>query len=156
MVSLSIRIDRCRARLASHLETILAAPESALAIALITGDKSLIPQTTIEAILDTGLAHILAISGLHVGLMATLTFVLVRFTLAAIQPIALRTDIEKWAASAALCTSFTYLLISGATLPTQRAFCDWGQWLYAQYCPAERHFTKPSGHVGFDNLDNTA
>ena len=95
MVSLSIRIDRCRARLASHLETILAAPESALAIALITGDKSLIPQTTIEAMLDTGLAHILAISGLHVGLMATLTFVLVRFTLAAIQPIALRTDIEK-------------------------------------------------------------
>ena len=71
---------------------------------------------------DTGLAHILAISGLHVGLVATLIFVLVRFTLAAIQPIALRTDIKKWVASAALCASFTYLLISRATLPTQRAF----------------------------------
>ena len=70
---------------------------------------------------DTGLAHILAISGLHVDLVATLIFVLVRFTLAAIQPITSRTDIKKWAASAALCASFTYLLISVATLPTQRA-----------------------------------
>lgn len=71
---------------------------------------------------DSGLAHLLAISGLHVGLVATLIFVLVRFTLAAIEPLALRTDIKKWSASAALCASFIYLLISGATLLTQRAF----------------------------------
>ena len=39
-----------------------------------------------------------------------------------IEPLALRTDIKKWAATAALLASFIYLLISGSTLPTQRAF----------------------------------
>lgn len=121
-ISLSIGIDQFRYQLATHLERVLPAPENALVIALITGDRSRIPPATTEAMRDSGLAHLLAISGLHIGLVATLVFVIVRFILAAIEPLALRTDIKKWAATAALLASFIYLLISGSTLPTQRAF----------------------------------
>ena len=71
---------------------------------------------------DSGLAHLLAISGLHIGLVAGLIFFLVRLVLACIEPVALRNPIKKIAAGAAMAGAFGYLVISGATLPTQRAF----------------------------------
>ncbi len=71
---------------------------------------------------DAGLAHLLAISGLHIGLVAGILFFVVRFLLAAIPPVALRYPVKKWAALAALAGAFGYLLMSGATVPTQRAF----------------------------------
>ena len=73
-------------------------------------------------ITNAGLAHLLAISGLHIGLVAGILFFAVRFLLAAIPPVALRYPVKKWAALAALAGAFFYLLLSGATVPTQRAF----------------------------------
>ena len=71
---------------------------------------------------ESGLAHLLAISGLHIGLVAGLLFFFVRLCLALWERGALRYPIKKWAAVAALLASLGYLLISGSTLPTQRAF----------------------------------
>jgi len=62
----------------------------------------------------SGLAHLLAISGLHIGLIAGIIFVIVRMGLAAIEPLALRYPIKKWAALTALLGSLCYLLLSGA------------------------------------------
>lgn len=93
-----------------------------LAAALLTGDRSAIPKTTLENMRASGLAHLLAISGLHVGLVAGIIFVVVRLLLSAIEPVALRYPIKKWAAVAALVGSLCYLLLSGASIPTQRAF----------------------------------
>ena len=70
----------------------------------------------------SGLAHLLAISGLHIGLVAGIIFVVVRLGLAAIEPLALRYPIKKWAAATALLGSLCYLFLSGASIPTQRAF----------------------------------
>lgn len=71
---------------------------------------------------DAGLAHLLAISGLHIGLVGGLLFFVVRLLLATSETLALRYPIKKWAALAAVAGSFGYLLVSGGTLPTQRAF----------------------------------
>ncbi|MDP6346067.1 MAG: ComEC/Rec2 family competence protein, partial [Alphaproteobacteria bacterium] len=71
---------------------------------------------------DSGLAHLLAISGLHIGLMAGWLFFAVRLVLALAEPLALRAPIKKWAAAIALAGAFAYLLLTGATVPTQRAF----------------------------------
>ena len=71
---------------------------------------------------NSGLAHLLAISGLHIGLVASILFVAVRGLLALVEPLALRHPIKKWAASVALAGAFGYLLLTGATVPTQRAF----------------------------------
>lgn len=128
---LFVHIDRFRNQLAAHLDTILPKPESALVIALITGDRSRIPAGVTEALRDAGLAHLLAISGLHIGLMASLVYGTVRLFLATVQPIALRVDVKKYAAISALFASFVYLLISGASLPTQRAFIMGGMMLCA-------------------------
>lgn len=93
-----------------------------LADALLIGQRGAIPDQLAAAMRDSGLAHILAISGLHIGLVAGFVFFVVRAGLALVSPLALRQPIRKWAAGAALGVSFGYLLLAGATVPTQRAF----------------------------------
>ena len=92
------------------------------AAALLTGDRSAIEQSTLQAMRDSGLAHLLAISGLHVGLVAGFIFFVVRGLLALLEPVALRMPIKKWAAATALLSAAAYLLLSGMSVPTQRAF----------------------------------
>ncbi len=94
----------------------------AVAAALMTGIRGAIPAQVLGAMRDSGLAHLLAISGLHIGLVAGILFFGVRAVLALIGPVAIRTNIKKWAALAALAGAFAYLLVSGATVPTQRAY----------------------------------
>ena len=92
------------------------------ATALLTGDRSAIEKTALKAMRDSGLAHLLAISGLHVGLIAGFIFFATRGLLALIEPLALRAPIKKWAAAGALLGAAAYLMLSGMSVPTQRAF----------------------------------
>jgi len=93
-----------------------------IAAALLTGERGGVPEETLVAVRDAGLAHLLAISGLHLGMVAAITFFVVRLGLALFEPLALHRPIKTWAAIAAILVSLGYLLISGMTVPTQRAF----------------------------------
>lgn len=117
-----VRVEALRQAITARIHAALPGPTGAVAAALMTGDRGAIPEDLVEAMRDSGLAHLLSISGLHIGLVWTLLFVAVRFALALIEPLALRRPIKKWAAAAALLGAFGYLLISGAEVPTQRAF----------------------------------
>ncbi|MBI4183837.1 MAG: ComEC/Rec2 family competence protein [Proteobacteria bacterium] len=97
-------------------------PAGGVAAALMVGDRSAIDEGALAALRDSGLAHLLAISGLHVGMVAGLLFFVVRGGLALAPSVALRHPIKKWAALAALAGALAYVLVSGATVPTQRAF----------------------------------
>lgn len=121
----SARIERMRHAIRDHLDTRFGdAPDGrrGLAIALLTGLRGDLPAEDHQAMRVAGLAHLLAISGLHVGLVAGFVFFIVRAGLALAPPIALRFPIKKWAAIAALGAATFYLLLSGATVPTQRAY----------------------------------
>ena len=102
-----------------------------VAAALMTGNRGAIPKDVVAALRDAGLAHLLAISGLHVGLIAASLFAAVRGLLALWPAVALRFPIKKWAAAASLSGAFVYLLLTGATVPTQRAFLMTGLVLIA-------------------------
>ena len=69
-----------------------------MAAAILTGDRSGIPQDTLEDLRRSNLAHLLAISGLHMGLLTGVVFGGLRFALALIPWIALRWPIKKVAA----------------------------------------------------------
>src|SRR3546814_16237759 len=71
---------------------------------------------------NSGLAHLLSISGLHLSLVAGLVFLIVRAGLALVPVLALRWQTRKIAAAVALLVSTGYLLLSGASVPTQRPF----------------------------------
>lgn len=93
----------------------------AIAAALMTGVRGPIPDSVDAAFRDSGLAHILSISGLHLTLVAGLLFFLLRALLALSPRLALEYPIKKWAAVAALLGAAAYTLVSGAALPTLRA-----------------------------------
>jgi len=93
-----------------------------VAAALITGQRGPVPPFILQSYRDAGLAHILVIAGMHLSMVAGLVLVVLRGLLAAIPPIALRYPIHKWTACGALLVTLGYLLISGAPVPTQRAF----------------------------------
>ena len=111
-----------RAGLAAALAAHLPGPEGAFAAAIVTGDRSRIAEADAEALRAANLAHLLAISGLHMGMLCGLVFAATRLALALVPAIALSVPVKKIAAGAALAAGAGYLALSGATVATQRAF----------------------------------
>lgn len=116
------RIERYRLRMTQRIRNVLDGDAGAVAAALMTGQRRLIPERIVEDLRIAGLAHLLAISGLHIGLLAGVAFFVVRAALALVPSIALRWPIKKWAAAAAIGVALFYALVSGTSIPTQRAF----------------------------------
>ncbi|MEO5335811.1 MAG: ComEC family competence protein [Magnetospirillum sp. WYHS-4] len=111
-----------RHRITQRILATLEGPRGAIAAALMSGERGAIPEDLMDAIRDSGLAHLLSISGLHIGLVAGILFVGLRGLLALIPFIALRHPIKKWAAAAAIGGALFYSLLAGATVPTVRSF----------------------------------
>ena len=122
VASLGFALQRLRTQLAETVRGHLTGDVGAVAAALMTGDRGAISEPVLEDMRASGLAHLLAISGLHVGLIAGLVFFAVRAGLALWPRVALVYPIKKWAAVAAAGAAFFYALMAGATVPTQRAF----------------------------------
>lgn len=115
-------VDRVRAWIRAEVDAVLSGPAAGIATALISGDRGGIAEAEKEAMRGSGLAHVLAISGLHMAIMAGSLYFAVRLGLVAVPGLALRFPVKKWAAMAALIGGLGYLLISGASVATQRAF----------------------------------
>jgi competence protein ComEC len=113
-----------RGRLALTRRIIAAAPGDAGAIvaAVVTGKREAISDEAEAVFRDSGLTHLLSISGLHIGLATGIIFFSLRAGLALIEPIALRYPVKKWAAAAAILSGAAYLAISGLAWPAQRSF----------------------------------
>ncbi|MEO1490784.1 MAG: ComEC/Rec2 family competence protein [Pseudomonadota bacterium] len=117
-----IWLAQVRSRLSAGLQEALPGREGAFAAAIIVGDRAQINESDAEALRASNLAHLLAISGLHMGILTGLIFALVRVGLAALPGPSLRWPTKKIAALAALSAGLAYLALSGATVATQRAF----------------------------------
>ena len=115
-------IDRLRSLVNVRIRASLPGERGEIAAALITGERAGISEEDNQAMRDSGLFHILSISGLHMVIMAGTVFWLVRAGLALIPSIALSFPIRKWAAGAALAAALFYLLLSGAAVPTVRSW----------------------------------
>jgi competence protein ComEC len=127
-------IARLRWDMTRRIRAALPGSEGAIASALITGMRGGIAADDEAALRDAGLAHVLAIAGLHMALMGMGLFWLVRALLAASPYLALHYPIKKWAAAAALAGSCFYLVISGAAAPAVRAFTMLAVALVAMLC----------------------
>jgi len=115
-------IGQVRENVGLILRENLPGRNGALAAALILGDRSGIDEETQTALRQSGLAHILAISGLHMALVAASVMIAIRGALAAFPGAALHYPTRKWAAATALAASSFYLLLSGGSVSAQRAY----------------------------------
>ncbi|MFH1803427.1 MAG: ComEC/Rec2 family competence protein [Pseudomonadota bacterium] len=127
----SDRISDVRHAIMAEVNRAMAPDHASVANALIVGERGDISPKIAEDLRKSGLAHLLAISGLHMGLLCGTVFFFVRLVLAAIPPLALRYPVKKWAACAAMIAGAFYLVLSGGTVPTQRAYVMTGIVLFA-------------------------
>ncbi len=111
-----------REHIANLLRRALPPHSSSLATALIVGERSRIDEATNEALRRSGLAHILAISGLHMALVTLTVVGGVRLILAAVPALVLQRPVKKIAGCFGLVSATIYLMLSGANLSTQRAY----------------------------------
>jgi competence protein ComEC len=118
----SAMVARVRQAIGRRVVAALPGETGAIANALITGERGGITEATNQAFRDSGLFHILSISGLHMVIMAGAVFLSIRLLLAAIPSIALRYPIKKWAAAGAMLGALGYLLISGSAVATVRSY----------------------------------
>ncbi len=91
------------------------------AAALVTGHQALVPAALIDTMRDSGLAHILSISGVHMAVVGGFVFFGLRWLMALIPALALRFPIKKLAAAISLVCILLYLSISGMPAPAIRA-----------------------------------
>ncbi|MCW5717220.1 MAG: ComEC/Rec2 family competence protein [Bauldia sp.] len=117
-----VPVERLRDAIGAKIEATLPGDVGQIANALVTGDRGGPSDQITEAYRVSGLTHILSISGLHMALVAAISFSGLRAILALFPPLALRRPIKKWAAGGALGLSGFYLLISGGDIAAQRSF----------------------------------
>jgi competence protein ComEC len=111
-----------RATLEARVATAVPGAAGAVAAALLTGGQSAIPREDLAAIRDSGLAHLLSVSGLHIAIVMGVTFWVVRLLIACWRWLALRVDGKAWAGVAALAAGGFYMLLTGSQVPMQRSF----------------------------------
>lgn len=110
-----------RVALTNHIESQLAGSAGGVAAAFVTGDTGAITLDDNNAFSQSGLAHLLSISGLHVTAVIAATM-LIMLRLLALSPwLALRLPLPLIAAGAGAAAGIGYTLLSGAQVPTVRS-----------------------------------
>ncbi|MCH7631502.1 MAG: ComEC/Rec2 family competence protein [Proteobacteria bacterium] len=116
------KIGAFRQKMWLRITTAVPGENGAVAAALITGIRDGIPERVSNNMRIAGLAHLLAISGLHMALITGVLFFALRAGMAFFPKLALKHPIRKYAAIGAFIGASGYLVLSGASISTQRAF----------------------------------
>src|SRR5262249_28341150 len=119
-LSYAITIESMRDAIDARIRAVLPGDKGSIASALITRKRDAIWGPVNDAMFVASLGHVLSISGYHMAVVAGAVFFIVRALLALVPGLALRQQIKKWAALAALAAATFYLLLSGAEVATQR------------------------------------
>ena len=107
---------------AARVMAAIPGASGAVAATLLTGGTAAIPLADRAAFRDSGLAHLLAVAGLHIGIVMGLFIGLTRFGLACSERAALFWPCKTIAALAGLGGGGAYLLLTGGHLPILRSF----------------------------------
>jgi competence protein ComEC len=114
-------IPRLRAYLTASMLAHMPSQAGAFATGAMTGDRAAITQDTVQALRDSNLAHLLAISGMNLAFISGFVFMLIRYGVALAPMVALRVNAKKIAAVLALAVALFYWALSGANVSTTRA-----------------------------------
>jgi competence protein ComEC len=104
-------IDRIRTSVKEQVISNYSENVAGIILALTVGDRSMIDESTWKIFIQTGTNHLLAISGLHISLIAGWIFVLARFFWG-----------FKWSLMLSLIVAGFYASMAGFSIPTQRAW----------------------------------
>lgn len=121
---------------------------ASLATALVLGDRNAIPRHQQQLFINTGTAHLFAISGLHVGMLAALGFAAMRMLLliclylpmVCLHKLIYRVTPLRLCLLFSFCLCFIYAQLAGFSIPTQRALLMLGVLYSAIFLHEQLHW----------------
>ncbi|OYV31630.1 MAG: hypothetical protein B7Z81_13595, partial [Acidocella sp. 20-61-6] len=117
----ALRVRGLREAIAANIMEVLPPATGSIAVTLLTGLQSQIPGPEHQNFIAAGLAHLLAVAGLHVGIVMGLFFTASRFLLSRPERLALHLPVKPAAAIIALLAGGAYALLTGSHLPILRS-----------------------------------
>ncbi|MDZ4306563.1 ComEC/Rec2 family competence protein [Allopontixanthobacter sp.] len=114
-------IAKLQRRLASHVRSQLDGSPGSIAAAFASGDRGGIPEADEDAMRDSGLTHLLSISGLHVSAVIAAAYLLAIRLLALWPWLTLRVRLPVLAAGIGALAGIGYTLLTGSEVPTVRS-----------------------------------
>ena len=114
------RFSALRERFGDFMDSSLGA-NSGVIKALLIGERNAIAAETNDAFISTGTAHVLSVSGLHVGFVAWLSYVAVFWLLRRSRRVTLAVNARKLSLAVSILPVAAYAVMSGFSVPTQRA-----------------------------------
>lgn len=118
---LLLRIESWRDHIRNFLETETHPRSSGILKALVLGERGDISEEVTEHFIVTGIAHLLAISGDHLGIVAFLSFSLLTWILKRSELLLLSISVKKWAAALTIPCILLYTFIAGGGISVIRA-----------------------------------
>jgi len=118
---LLVKTDVWRTRIRKQIDETVSDPAAAVLKALVLGDKGSIPREIRERFIRLGTAHLLAISGLHVGIVAFVAYLFFSLVFRINSSVLLRVNAFKGAVLLSAFPILFYCLIAGFQVPTVRA-----------------------------------
>ncbi|MBO7333044.1 MAG: ComEC/Rec2 family competence protein [Alphaproteobacteria bacterium] len=115
-------LENIRQKISQRIYKALPNETAGIVHALILGDQKGISEDIQKTFKDSGISHVLSVSGFHLVLVAGFVMFCLRFFLNLFPSFSLKTDIKKISALSALLVCFLYLLISGGAVPAVRSF----------------------------------
>ncbi|MBW0144940.1 ComEC/Rec2 family competence protein [Sphingomicrobium clamense] len=114
-------LDKVRAALGAHVRERLPGEGDGTATALVTGDKNAVAAERADQMRRSGLAHLLAVSGLHIAAVVGAAMLISLRLLALSERLALRTNLVIVSAGVGALAGIGYTLLTGMQVPTVRA-----------------------------------
>ena len=118
---LLLKIEAWRDHIRHFLEKEASSPCASIFQALVLGEQGSIPEKVREHFIITGIAHLLAISGDHLGIVALLSYSLFLWLLKRSDYLLLSLSVKKWAAFLAIPCLLLYTFIAGGGISVVRA-----------------------------------
>ena len=114
-------LERTQRGLATHVHSQLEGSPGGIAAAFASGDRGGISEADEQAMRDSGLTHLLSVSGLHVSAVMAGAWFLAMSLLALWPWLALRVRLPVMAAAVSAGAGLFYTLLTGAEVPTVRS-----------------------------------
>lgn len=115
-------VDRLRLAMRQHFQKQFPEQQdmAGVVLALVTGDRALVSAEIWERYAATGVIHLMAISGMHVTLLAVVAAWLALRLLQRVPRLGLLVPLHKLALLTGLGVALAYSLVAGFSVPTQR------------------------------------
>jgi len=118
---IKLAISNARCHISTFIEKTRGGNHQGVLKALIVGQRQQIPQDLRDAFNRSGVGHLLAISGLHIGIVATVAFMIFSWMLSRFKLFLFNAWVKKGAAVLSFMPVLAYGLLSGMAPSTQRA-----------------------------------